>query len=277
MPKVRLRSGMDVNLVRTGPRGHSPVILMHAIGLDLTWWELQFSRFGAEFDVVAFDMPGHGSSDAPPPQITFDFMAEILADVISHLEAGAVHLVGLSVGGMIALTFALSRPGLVRSLSLIGTLHGFPDASRTLLRERAAFASEQGMARLVGPTLERWFPPAFRARRPDVLDRATKCLLRQRPETHAAMWEMVASLDLAARLPELSCPTLVVVGTNDGNAPVAAVRDMAGMISNAQVEEIAGAGHFAPVEKPEAFNEVLAGFLARSSLPTHDGHAPRRA
>ncbi len=112
---------------------------------------------------------------------------------------------------MIAQTLALSRPVLVRSL-------------RHALREPARLSRENGMAAIVPLTLERWLPPPFRAARPDILDRAAKSLPRQAPQVHAAMWEMIAPVDLQARLPALRCPTLVVVGEKDVNAPPAAGR-----------------------------------------------------
>ena len=262
MPLIEIIGGPDINLVRTGPRGRPPVVLMHPVGLDLTWWDLQFAEFGRDHDVVAFDMPNHGLSGklrAPP---TFDAMAMVAAGVVAHLGAGPAHLVGLSVGGMIAQAVALARPELVRSLSLVGTLCTFPDAVRGALRERARVSREEGMARIALLSQERWFPPAFRARRPDVLDRAAKSLLLQDPDFHASMWEMIATLDLEALLPTLRCPTLVVAGTEDINAPVAAARRIARLIPGAMLHEMPGAGHFPPMEMPDVFNGLVRDFLA---------------
>lgn len=268
MPLIETAGGPDINLVRTGPRGGPPVVLMHPVGLDLTWWDLQFAEFGRDHDVVAFDMPNHGLSGklrAPP---TFDAMAMAAAGVLAHLGAGPAHLVGLSVGGMIAQTLALARPDLVRSLTLVGTLCTFPDAVRGALRERARVSREEGMARIALLSQERWFPPAFRARRPDVLDRAAKSLLLQDPEFHASMWEMIAALDLEPLLPTLSCPALVVAGMEDINAPVAAARQIAGLIPGAVLHEMPGAGHFPPVEMPDVFNGLLRDFLAAEARKT---------
>ncbi len=262
MPLVEIAGGPSINLVRAGPRGGPPVVLLHPVGLDLTWWDPQFAAFGGEHDVAAFDMPGHGLSSRPDAPPTFDAMAASLAGVLAHLDAGPAYLVGLSVGGMIAQTLALARPELVRSLCLVGTLCTFPDAVRDALRERARVAREERMSRIATLSQERWFPPAFRARRPDVLDRAAKSLLRQDPMFHAAMWEMIAALDLEARLPALTCPTLVVAGTEDINAPVAAGRRIAELIPGAALREVPGAGHFPPLEAPEVFNGLLRRFLA---------------
>lgn len=252
----------DINLVRTGPRGGRPIVFLHPVGLDLTWWSAQIEEFGRDHDVAAFDMPNHGLSgtlDAPPG---FELMASGLEGVLAHLDAGPVHLVGMSVGGMIAQTFALRRPDLVCSLSLVATLCTFPVAAREALRERARVARTQGMGRIAQLSNERWFPPAFRARRPDMLDRATRSLMLQDPEFHAAMWEMIAGLDLEAQLASITCPTLVVVGGADTNAPVSAGEKIAGLIRGAALHEMAGLGHFPAFEAPGPFNELLRRFLA---------------
>ncbi len=262
MPQIELPAGPSVNLVRTGPKGGPPLVFLHAVGLDLTWWGAQFDEFGRDHDVVAFDMPNHGLSGRLERPPSFEALADVLAGVLAHVDAGPAHLVGISVGGMIAQTLALARPDLVCSLSLVATLCTFPDPVRLALRERARLSREAGMAAIVPLSQERWFPPSFRTARPDILDRAAKDLLRQDPQFHAAMWEMIAGLDLQARLPALRCPTLVVVGGEDSNAPLAAGRQIARLVPGAILHEVPGTGHFPPLEAPKAFNGLLRSFLA---------------
>ncbi len=259
---VALRGMSDINLVRAGPRGGRPIVLLHPVGLDLTWWGAQIEEFGRDHDVVALDMPNHGLSgrlDAPP---SFASMAAHLEGMLAHLDAGPVHLVGLSVGGMIAQTLALRRPDLVCSLSLVATLCTFSRPGREAIRERARTARAEGMARIAQLSNDRWFTPAFRERRPDMLDRATRSLLLQDPEFHASMWEMIAGLDLEAQLPSIACPTLVVVGGADVNAPISAGETMAGLVKGAVLHEMPGLGHFPPFEAPAPFNALLRRFLA---------------
>ena len=264
MPLIDLAGlSPNINVVRTGPRGGAPVVLLHPVGLDLTYWDPQFACLCESYDVIAFDMPGHGRSGmlAEPP--TFDALADVLGLVLDHANVHPAHLVGLSVGGMIAQTFALRRPELVRSLSLVGTLCTFPEDVRAALRERARVAREQGMTAIAPLSIARWFPAKFRHRRPDIMDRAAKSLLLQDPAFHASMWDMIAALDLEARLPSLTCPTLVVAGTEDINAPVTAARQIADAIAGAVLHEIDGVGHFPPLEAADEFNGRLLDFLGR--------------
>ena len=261
MIQIGTRGELAVNIVRAGPRGLPPVLFMHAVGLDLTWWDQQFAAFGDTHDLIAFDMPGHGLSDTFAGLPSFERLAGVAAEVLDRLQTGPAHVVGISVGGMIAQTLALERPELVRSLTLVATLCNFPQEVRAALRQRARVAREDGMTVIAPLTLERWFSPAFRAQRPDVLDRAAKSLLRHDPQVHAAMWDMIAGLELEARLPTIGCRTLVIAGEDDVNAPVAAGGRIAAAIPRATFHSLAEAGHFPPVERPAEFNALLGEFL----------------
>jgi 3-oxoadipate enol-lactonase len=250
-----------INVATTAKRDGSPLLLLHPVGLDLSWWGPQFEAFGRDRQVISFDMPGHGQSDGLLSPPSFEIMAQAAASIIKTVAGRPVDVVGVSVGGMIAQTLALRRPDLVRSLSLVATLCTFSDQVRYALRERARIARHEGMARIADLSNERWFTPAFRARRPDMMERTRRSLLQQSGEFHAAMWEMISGLDLEAQIPAISCPTLVVTGTADGNAPPAAAETIVKAIPGATLYLMPEVGHFPPFEVPDAFNDVLADFF----------------
>lgn len=264
---VNLKNIGAVNMARTGRPGGVPLVLLHPVSMDLSWWGDQFREFGAEFDVIAIDMPGHGLSALPEAAPTFDAMAAAVAGILDHAGVGPAHVVGISVGGMIAQTLALRRPDRVGSLALVATLCTFPDPVRQVLRERAHVARTEGMAKIAELSIARWFTPAFRARRPDVIARATLGLLRQPGEFHGRMWDMIAGLDLERQLAAIRCPTLVVTGTEDVNAPPAAAAQIARALPGAVVELMPDLGHFPPFEAPDAFNRILRAFLAGTGAP----------
>jgi 3-oxoadipate enol-lactonase len=257
-----LQSASDIHSVRTGKRGAPLVVLVHAVGIDLTYWGDQIEMLRTAYDVVAYDLPGHGGSARPAKGFGFADAVATLTGVITDADAGPAHIVGLSVGGMIAQNFALARPDLVRSLVLVDTTSTFPDTVRTALLERARLTRAQGMGAILKQTLERWFTEDFIQRRPDVIDRVTRTLLADDPEIHAGMWEMIATLDTAPRLASLDRPTLMVVGEHDPSTPVAASRAMAERIPGAVLHIVPDASHLAPLEQPSLVNEILQGFLA---------------
>ena len=253
-----------INLVRTGPRGGAPVVLVHPVGLDLCCWDRQIEALHGTHDVVAFDLPGHGRTPGTPEDWTLDRAAACLAEIIRRLDAGPAHVVGLSVGGMIAQALAMDRPSLVRSLALIDTAAAFAEPGRAAMRERAAAARRGGLAAVLRTTIERWFTPETERRRPDLIDRASKTLLADDPLIHAAMWDMISGLDLVSGLHRIGCPTLILVGEFDPSSPPAASAVLQANIAGAEMHVIPGASHMAPLERPDVINAHLTAFLARS-------------
>lgn len=162
---------------------------------------------------------------------------------------------------MLAQALAIERPELVQSLTLIDTAASFTDDSRDVMRQRSRDVRLGGMLAVVDSTLERWFMPATFIARPDVVERVRKTLLGDDPAVHAAMWDMIGSLDLVAELPRTRCPTQVVVGEFDPSSPLAAVRQLRDGIPGAGLRVIPQASHLSPLEKPAVVNELLHCFL----------------
>ena len=252
-----------INLVRAGPREGAPVVLVHPVGLDLTFWDRQIEALRPFRDVIAFDLPGHGRTPGGPADWTFDKAAAMLADVIASARAGKAHVVGISVGGMIAQALALSRPDLVRSLVLIGTAASFPEQDRQALHARATLARVGGMAAVLPSTVERWFTPATVSGRPDIIDRVAKTLLGGDAAVHAAMWDMIAGLDFADRLHRIEHPTLILVGDLDPSCPPSAARALQAGIAGSRLEILPETSHMAILERPDLANEHIIAFLAK--------------
>ena len=251
-----------INLVRTGPRGGTPIILVHPVGLDLSYWDRQIDALRGTHDVVAFDLPGHGHTPGAPADWTLDKAAGCLGQVIHRLEVGPAHLVGLSVGGMISQALTLAQPDQVRSLTLIDTAAAFAEPARTAMRDRAETARRAGMTAVLDTTIKRWFTAETERDRPHLIDRVSKTLLADDPMVHAAMWDMIAGLDLVSELHRIACPTLILVGEFDPSSPPAAAHVLKENIADAEMHVIADASHMAPLERPDEVNAYLVRFLA---------------
>jgi 3-oxoadipate enol-lactonase len=164
---------------------------------------------------------------------------------------------------MLAQSLALAEPTMVRSLTLMGTAASFSADGRAAIRERARVARTQGMQALVPAAIARWFTPQTVAQRPDLIDRATTTLLADDPEVHAALWDMVADLNLGPRLGRITCPTLVLTGASDSSTPLAAARELCDGISGAQMQVVPDTSHLAPLERPDLTSAHLLAFLER--------------
>ncbi len=236
-----------------------PVLLLHPVGLDLTWWEPQVEALRSEFQVLRMDFRGHGKSQiAPPPYTLADFAADTHA-LLGALRIGPAHVIGLSLGGMVAQVLALEYPRNVRSLVLSNTLCTLPAEARQAMRARGESAEKGGMAAVVQPTIERWFTPGFLDS--PLVARCRQHLLAHDVAAWAATWRALADLDTLPRLGEIHVPVLVMTGDADVSTPIAAAQVIANAISGAVLKVMAGAPHMAPYERPELFNPVVLEFL----------------
>jgi 3-oxoadipate enol-lactonase len=265
MPQSFDSSAPGIQSVRTGPRGGTPVVFVHALGLDLTYWDQQIGALCDEFDVMAFDLPGHGQSIGDPSGWTIEEATRVLATVIRSTGASNAHIVGLSVGSMIAQSLAVQEPSLVRSLTLIGSAATFAPEARAFLSSMVELTEKQGMQRIVESSMPYWFSERTKSRRPDVIDRTAKTLLRADPEVHTAMWRMVAIFDLAEKIHQITCPVLILVGDEDVSTPIASSEFIASLIAGSEMHVIEGGGHMLPLEAPSAVNEHLIRFLRTTS------------
>lgn len=255
-------SCVTVNGVRLHYRveGQGPaVLLLHPVGLDLTWWELQVDALRPVFQVIRLDFRGHGESEvAPFPYTLADFANDAHA-LIGALGIGPVHVVGLSLGGMVAQVLALEYPEDARSLVLAATACTLPAEARPAMRARGEAAEQGGMAAVVKPALERWFTPGFLGT--PLVARCRERLLANDVGAWAATWRAIADLDTLLRLGEISVPTLVTTGDADLSTPVPAARVIADHVRGAILRVMAGAPHMAPFERPDLFNPVVIEFL----------------
>ncbi len=105
----------QLNSVRTGPKGGTPVVLVHPVGLDLTYWGPQIEGLCDHYDVVAFDLPGQGKSAGSPADWSIPQAVSFLRQVVESTGSAAAHVVGLSVGGIISQAFTVAHPEHVRS------------------------------------------------------------------------------------------------------------------------------------------------------------------
>lgn len=240
--------------------GQGPaVLLLHPVGLDLTWWEAQVEALRSEFQVLRLDFRGHGESAiASPPYTLVDFANDAHA-LLEALRLAPAHVVGLSLGGMVAQALALEFPADVRSLVLANTLCTLPAAARQAMRARGEAAEQGGMAAVVQPTLERWFTTGFL--HSPLVAHCRQRLLANDVGAWAATWRAIAELDTLPRLAEIRAPTLVTTGDADVSTPVPAARVIAEHIPGAILKVIPDAPHMAPYERPDLFNPLVLEFL----------------
>jgi 3-oxoadipate enol-lactonase len=251
--------------IAIGDKGPA-LLFLHGIGGDAECFRPQLAHFGRTFRAIAWNMPGYAGTTLLP-ETNFPSLADAVAALLDVRGIARVHLVGHSLGGMIAQEFAVRHPGSLASLTLSGTTAAFgrPDGDfqRDFLRQRLApLEAGQAMAELAGRLVGGLIGPAPDR---DGMAIALASMSRVAPETYRAALQCLVGFDRRDALPRIAVPTLLIAGGADTTAPAAVMERMAAKIPGARFVVIPGAGHLANLEQPAAFNRVLEEFLREIS------------
>lgn len=247
-----------------------PVVFLHGFGLDSSMWDPQWAAFAHRHRTIRYDLRGYGRSSLPngPYSHTDD-----LAALLDALGVKSAHLVGLSMGGRIALRAAVHEPALVRSLTLVDTaLDGHAWSDDWLNRwRRISQASKQSDD--AGAKALWWRHPLFDpARERDAADLLKTMIARYSGWHWRYQDPDLGHSSSAPRMSAISVPTLVVVGKSDLPDFQVIAQRVAAEMPNAMLREIAEAGHMANMEAPREFNALLLEHLQRcrrSAAPAH--------
>jgi 3-oxoadipate enol-lactonase len=244
--------------------GAGPALtFVHSLGTNLSMWDPQVRAFSSGFSVLRYDVRGHGKSSVPPGPYSVEQMADDLYGLLVELRIARTHLVGIAMGGMIAMALALKHPDVVTSLVLSDTTSRYgPDAARGV-KDRSRIVETQGMAAVVGPLLERVFTAGFRERHPETADRVRDMFVGTDPKGFIWSSQAIASTDLYEQLPSIGCPALVIVGDQDKATPVEMAKMIVDQIPRAELVILEAASHLSSLEQPDAFNRAVLAFLDR--------------
>jgi 3-oxoadipate enol-lactonase len=235
------------------------VVLLHPVGLDLTFLDPLAKELARRYAVLRVDHRGHGRSPTMLAPSGLDDYADDLHALLAKLKFAPAAVVGFSFGGMVAQALALRHAADVAALvpcACPGTLT--PEA-RATAEERAADAERNGMVAVVEATLKRWFTPEFLMRGGAIA--ARKRLLADDPKGWAEAWRAIAKIDALPRLSGLRVPALALAGERDVASPPATLRAIADAIPGGRYAELAGAPHMLFIEQPKEVARVIGAFL----------------
>ena len=254
-------TGCELATRVVGPHDAPVVVLTGSLGTHMSMWEPQVRALSRQCRVVCCDVRGHGASPVIPGPYTIPDLGADLVGVLERLEIEHAALIGLSIGGMMSMWAAAHAPERVQRLVACCTTAKFDSEAASNYRQRAATVREQGLEALVDSVLARWVTPGFSQAHPDVVARLRADLAGTDPEAYAACCEALASMDLTPDLAAIRAPTLVISGASDSATPPRYGREIAAGIAGARYEVLDQAAHLATIERAEAVNELLAGFL----------------
>lgn len=236
----------------------APVVLLHGVGLDRTMWEPLQSLIGV--DTIALDLPGHG---AQPPILEPTTLASLADDVLRRMPDGAVHLVGFSLGALIAQHIARFHAERVATLSCVSAVCGRTPEESTAVTSRLA-AAHAGFSDSVTASLQRWFPQGTRVSA-EIIAATERVLLANDVASFLHAYAVFArgDRDIASELGRITVPTLAITGELDTGSTPDMSRRLTEVIPAARIVVVPGARHMLPIEDPRSLAQALTVFIEK--------------
>lgn len=240
------------------------LFLVHGLGLNKAMWQWQVPALvAAGWQVVTYDLYGHGESAAPPQVPSLALFSGQLAGLMEHLGITEAVVAGFSLGGMIARRFAMDHPDRTTALAILHSAHLRDQAAHDAIQARVHQARKDGPGATVDAALERWFTAPFRKAHPEIMDLVRQWVLANRKDIYPSIYQMLVDgvTELAAPEPSITCPALVMTGDEDYGNSVEMSRAIAAEIPGSETVILEGLRHMAMVEAPGRFNAPLLKFL----------------
>jgi pimeloyl-ACP methyl ester carboxylesterase len=267
---IRKIGDIDIEYYEEG-EGPPLLLIMGLAGRASSWSERFLELLRPRFKVIRFSNRGMGTSECPAGEFTVRMMAEDAVGLLGELDIHRAHVMGISMGGMIAQELVLNHPGLVRGLVLGCTTCGGTQGIPTPAESAQAFVPQQGqsMEEMVRKLLEVSTTPEFVVREKAFIDEMLRDYVSSPPRMDVVMRQMaaVAQFSTYDRLPEIKAPTLIVHGEEDRLLPFQNAGILKERIAGAEMKPFPGVGHMFFWERHEETADAIVEFLSSVAAP----------
>ncbi|WP_227938337.1 alpha/beta fold hydrolase [Alkalihalobacillus deserti] len=262
MPKVRF-GDQTINFVEKGIG--EPVILLHGVGLDHTMWKQQIDYLSMNHRVIAYDMLCHGESEKTSEHYELIHFVDQLLMLLDGLTITKAHLIGFSMGGMVAQLFGVLHPDRVQSLCFMSAVANRTKAQQEAVLNRVKQVEQEGHLVTIDEAISRWFNEHYMKSNPEIIQSIKNKLKENDPLAYLKAYTVFANADqeLWGKLEQINQPTLIMTGEADvGSSPVMATQ-MHERIKGSELVIIPSIRHMLPIEGADIVNQVLDSFIKK--------------
>lgn len=237
------------------------LLFVHAYTCNASLWQGMIGRFASRFRCLALDLPGHGQSDPATKASDMAYLADWAVAVLDHASVEQAHVCGLSIGGMVGQQLGLAYPDRLHSLVLACTTGRLAPEAGATWDDRLQTIRDKGLWAQIEETMERWYGEGLLASfGPADLDPVARMIASTSVSGAVACGLAVKAHDLLDQLGSVHTPTLVVGADKDLSFPLEHPQALSDAIPDARLVMLAGAGHMAPIQVPDAFSDALVSF-----------------
>ena len=238
-----------------------PVVFIHGVGLTYEIWQPQLDFF-KDYSNLSYDILGHGKSPLTKQNISFDDFSDQLIELINELKIEKIHLVGFSIGSLIARNFATRHDDRLQSLILLGSIYKRSEQQQKIVNERFNQAKKE--LKLSRQALKRWFTDKYLKNNPDTYEKISSILSANNMANFLKVYELFVRHKNNEDFEKIYCKTLVMTGENDIGSTIEMSQKLNDLIKNSELKIIKGGKHLCGIECADDVNLVIKNFVDKN-------------
>ena len=238
-----------------------PIVFIHGVGLNHEIWEPQIDYF-KNYTTLSYDILGHGKTSLKKINISFDDFSEQLIKLIDELSFEKIHLVGFSIGSLIARNFATKHDNRLKSLILLGSIYKRSKKQQKIINDRFNLAKKS--SKLSKQALKRWFTDKYLEENPDTYKKISSILEVNNLENFLNVYELFVFHKNDEKFEKIKTNTLVMTGENDIGSTIEMSKSLSYVIKNSQFKVIKNGKHLCGIECADDVNMAINNFIKKN-------------
>ena len=238
-----------------------PIVFIHGVGLTHEIWQPQLEYF-KNYTTLSYDILGHGETPLNITNISFDDFSEQLLSLINELKFDKIHLIGFSIGSLIARNFAIKHGNLLQSLTLLGSIYKRSAEQQKIVDDRFSLAKKN--FKLSRQALTRWFTDEYLEENPNTYEKISSILEKNNMENFLKIYELFVLHKNNENFKDIKVNTLVMTGENDIGSTVDMSKKLSEVINNSQLKVIKGGKHLCGIECSDDVNLTIKNFIEKN-------------
>ena len=234
-------------------KDNTPIVLIHGVGLNHKIWEPQINSFNNT--VLVYDILGHGNTPLTKSKISFDDFSSQLLNLIDELKFHKIHLVGFSIGSLIARNFATKYDSRLESLTLLCSVFKRSNEQQKVVNDR--FKLSKKSRSLSKQALKRWFTDDYINKNPKIYKKISSILEENNPENFLKVYELFVTHKDDEIFENIKTKTLIMTGENDIGSTPEMSKNLSKIIANSKVKIVSNGKHLCSIECADDVNNAI--------------------
>ena len=235
-----------------------PIVFIHGVGLTYEIWQPQLEFF-KNYSTLSYDILGHGKSSLNKDNITFDDFSDQLIDLIDHLKIKKIHVVGFSIGSLIARNFAIKFSDRLKSLTLLCSIYKRSEEQQKIVNQRFEQAKKE--LKLSKQALKRWFTDKYLENNPSIYEKISNILSSNNMKNFLKVYELFVNHKNDENFDKINVNTLIMTGEFDIGSTVEMSNELNKIITNSQLKIIKDGKHLCGIECANDVNLSIKNFV----------------